>query len=577
MKKKLSLLLVIFLCATFCIPSQVLAQKQGRVEKLLKLLTENEIEKLQKNREKLDIETAQAFENEVGVIDAMNGIWNKSDVNLVSSYYACYEKGMKAALPAICSECKTDIATLRTRTDKVIIGFLEKATDQLSFSKLLIDAVRNTNYPLGEEQLAYIYQVRETALLADIEKEPAFSKFQTYYSEFPESKNGQQVKGTHNALLYKIVKNSPTENNFRAFFDEVLLNNFFGGKDARPHMTEVRSMYDDYLYALIQKSNAATSTKKCIDEYKSSKYLKDSERKYLDDIEYLNDKVDYELLQMEVNSPSALGRIKEYLLAHKYKEFRDKANELRTPFEKQVIWSDPSSMRFYSKGVLLKSNEVEKDRTVSTTYSYNDKGQPGSIEISIEEKKGVQKLQTNLFYDAQGRCALEIQISPATKKEIYKRTRIFGPAGEILSDSTQYTDGRLIVRSYNKQGDMTEDREYNKKGEIRSNTIHQYNEKGWKIKTQQLFPMEDKPSPNQVLSQTDLYEYNKYGYLTKLVFEKIMGNSEKSSGSLIFLYDEYGNRIDSNTYYEYDQTGRWIRRTSRTNPEEVERLQCTYE
>lgn len=577
MNKHHSLLFTVFLCIATCIPSQIMAQKQGRIEKLLKLLSENEIEKYQKTREKLDAETAQAFENEVAVIDAMNAIWNKAEVKAVPAYFTCYEQGMKAALPSICAESKQDINALRSRTDKAILGFLDTATDKLAFSKLLIDHIRKTNYPLPQEQLASIQSTHEATWATDIEKEPVPSKFQAFYAEYPNSKHDRQVRSAHNTLLYQTVKKSPTENNFKAFFDETSLNNTFGGKDNRPYMPEVRSMYDDYLYELIQKSNAPISTRKCIDDYKSSAYLKDSDRKHLEDIEYLNDQADYELLKLQVSSASTLGLIKDYLLTHKYKEFRDKANELRTPFESQVIWSDPSSMRFYSKGVLLKSNEVEKEKNVSTTYTYNDKGQPGSIEIVIEEKKGVQKLQTNLFYDAHGRCALEIQINPATKKEVYKRTCTFAPTGEILTDSTKYTDGRLILRSYNKLGNLTEEREYNKKGEINANITNQYNDKGWKMKSQHLLPLTEKPLPNQVLSQTDTYEYNSYGYLTKLVFEKIMGNSEKTTGSLTFLYDEYGNRIDSNNYYEYDHTGRWIRKTNRTNPEDVERLQCTYE
>ena len=37
-----------------------------------------------------------------------------------------------------------------------------------------------------------------------------------------------------------------------------------------------------------------------------------------------------------------------------------------------------------------------------------------------------------------------------------------------------------------------------------------------------------------------------------------------------FMYDEYGNQIDSDMYYEYDQTGQWIRKTAKNNPEITE-------
>ena len=55
------------------------------------------------------------------------------------------------------------------------------------------------------------------------------------------------------------------------------------------------------------------------------------DKKYTNTLEYKKDSIDYETLKLEVNSPSKLGLIKEYLLTHKYKEFRDKANKLRVP------------------------------------------------------------------------------------------------------------------------------------------------------------------------------------------------------------------------------------------------------
>jgi hypothetical protein len=45
---------------------------------------------------------------------------------------------------------------------------------------------------------------------------------------------------------------------------------------------------------------------------------------------------------------------------------------------------------------------------------------------------------------------------------------------------------------------------------------------------------------------------------------------------LICLYDKYGNQIDSNSYYEYDNTGQWICRTDREHPKEAERIQYIY-
>ena len=57
-KKSLSLVAIFIISMTIG-TSQLMAQKQDRVGKLLKFLSDNEIEKFQKGREKLDEKTAQ--------------------------------------------------------------------------------------------------------------------------------------------------------------------------------------------------------------------------------------------------------------------------------------------------------------------------------------------------------------------------------------------------------------------------------------------------------------------------------------------------------------------------------------
>ena len=110
-----------------------------------------------------------------------------------------------------------------------------------------------------------------------------------------------------------------------------------------------------------------------------------------------------------------------------------------------------------------------------------------------------------------------------------------------------------------------------------SSVINQYNKKGQIIKREETFPLPKDPLPTQVSKQMDVYEYDTYGYLTKITFEKTLVNSDKTSGSLIFLYDEFGNQIDSNAYYEYDSTGRWIQKTDRGDAKNTEKIQIIYQ
>lgn len=580
MKKSVILGSIFWMSMAICAP-QAMAQKQGRVEKLLKLLNENEQEKFEKGREKLkeDAETSKAFANELGLIDAMNELWNKKNSKAVATYFDFYGKANKAAFPVICQKEKINPATLTDKTAKMLFGYLEESADKLNFSKLIIDNINQQSYPIDQTLMQKILDIRETALSEDMEKNPALLTCDTYFKEFPNGKYKQQMRTAQNAKLYQNVKKEPTDANFKAFFDNKDLQEFFKDKGSRNYLTEVRSIYDNFLYELIKvvsEKGTPEEIKKQIDNYKNSVYLTATDRKHLKDIEYLNDKVDFELLQPQVTSVSKLGLIKEYLTTHKYKEFRDKANDLRKAFEEQVIESSPTSMKFYSKGLITKENQTLPDKTVSITYTYNDKNMPGSILTITQEKgKGSQEVQTNFFYDAQDRCALELQTNPKTKKEIYKRTRTFSPEGRILTDTLKHSDGRMILSSYNPNGQLVESKEYGKSNEVLAVTTYKYNDKGWKIESQ-YSNMSGTVAPDQILSQKDDYEYDEYGYLSKLSFQKILGNNEKMTGNLIYLYDEYGNVIDSNSYYEYDDAGRWIRRTNRNNPEEVERVQCIY-
>ena len=64
MKRGIFLSIILGLCLITCIP-QVMAQKQSRMEKLLRYLNDNDADKWQKNREKLDDETQTYYSEEL--------------------------------------------------------------------------------------------------------------------------------------------------------------------------------------------------------------------------------------------------------------------------------------------------------------------------------------------------------------------------------------------------------------------------------------------------------------------------------------------------------------------------------
>lgn len=566
-KKSISLV-AIFIISMTTGTSLIMAQKQDRVGKLLKLLNENETEKYQKAREKLDEKTIQAFPAEVELIDIMTRLWSQPDSNDAVNYYPTYARAVKGSLPAICMEIEMDFAPMRDRTNQVITEVLNASQDKLTLSKQLIDGAINGKYPIPQDQLDLFYKTREDEMLKDCETNGNAAKCENYLSEFSEGKYRSQIMNVYNQLLYNNVRRTQTAANFKNFFDNTTLNQHFNGMSNRKYTPEVRALYDDYLFSMIQQASALLAKKQCIDDYENSSYLEEGKRKHIAELEYTKDSVDYELMKPEVNSSSKLELIRGYLITHKYKEFRDKAHKLRSQFEDSVEWIAPGSAKYYKKGLLVKSEEKQNNKTTTETYTYL----PGGKLSGVDKNSGNTLLHTSFFYDAQDRCAQEIQINTKTKKEVSKRTRTFDAGGAILSDSLKYADGKLVLRSYNKQGALVEEKEYANKEVMLSSTVHQYDADGRKMKSQYVLPLPAKPLPIQISSQTDVYEYDKYGYLTKITSTQILVNNEKRTCSQYFMYDEFGNQVESNMYYEYDQTGRWIRKTAKDNPELTEQI-----
>ncbi|UAK43939.1 hypothetical protein K8P02_06535 [Bacteroides nordii] len=565
-KKSISLVAILLISMTTG-ALQVIAQKQDRVGKLLKLLSENETEKFQKGREKLDEKTIQAFAAEVELMDIMCHLWTQPDNKSVADYYPTYAKAVKGSLPAICNENEIDFAPLRERTNKVITEVLNTTQDKLTLSRQLIEGAKSSKYPISQAQMDLFYLTREDALMKDCEEKNNAGKYENYFNEFPEGKYLVKLMNEYNQLLYDNVKRTPTHTNFKNFFDNITLNRYFNGMSGRKYTPEVRDLYDDYLFSMIQQAGAPVSKKQCISDYENASYLEEGQRKYISALEYIKDSVDYELMKPEVNSNSKLRLVRDFLTTHKYREFRDKAQDLCKQFEDSVIWITPATVKYYKKGILTKTEEKQNNKNTTEVYTYLENGKPAGIDITT----GNLQFHTSFFYDAQDRCTQEIQINTKTKKEIYKRTRTFDTDGTIQSDSLKYTDGRLVLSSYNRQGKLIEEKEYNKDVML-SSTMHQYDSKGNEIKSQYVLPLPKNPLPTQISSQTDVYEYDKYGYLAKIISTQILVNNEKRVCSQYFVYDEFGNQIDSNMYYEYDQAGRWIRKTAKGNPEITEQI-----
>ncbi len=579
MKKSIFLSFILCLCLVACIPQQAMAQKQSRMEKLLRYLNDNDADKWQKNREKLDDETKAYYAEELSLMDVLNDLWNKQSEQAATLYFGCYEKAAQSYFPGICEGEKIQLSNIREKADQSIISLLEASKDKIPFSRALLDSIHATEYPADSSMLQRLQNLREVALLEGMLKTPSPAIYRTYVKEYPDGKFIAQINASENVRLYQLVKAAPTPANFKAFFEDPEMQKYYQTRGPRPYLAEIRTLYDDFLFQRIdslKKEGNATAIRQIIDDYKNTPYLATGTRTHLNDLEYLSEKADFELLKPAIVNSESLGLLQEFLKTHKYKEFRDQANALRAPFVLQAIVSTPTAVKYYTQGRLMKCCETDSTGNITTSYIYNDKGQLTTV-LSVTEKNGqpANEVQTSRLYDPQGHCIFEVKTNPKTKTDFYRRARRIGIDGSIESDSLKYMDGRYTVSSYNKQGLLTECKEYNKNGELEGYTVNKYDDNG-KMTESQHQNMLFVNSPNQLLSQKELYEYDKYGYLTRIVYQRIFGNSQKTSGCLTCLYDEYGNRIDGDSYYEYDNTGQWVCRTNHDNPQQVERIQYIY-
>lgn len=578
MKRSIFLSVILGLCLVVHVP-EATAQKQNRMEKLLRYLNGNDADKWQKGREKLDEETKTYYAEELALLDVLHNLWHEHDEQAATDYFGCYERAVQSFFPNICDEEKIGLSDVKSRAEQSVIYTLEISKDKIPLSRAVIDSIRSTGYQADSAIMQKLSDIRELALLEGMLKTPDSCIYRTYLAEYPNGKFIAQVSTAENKRLYRLVKNAPNAGNFKAFFENADMLEFFKDRGDRPYLAEVRSLYDNFLFQHIdslQKEGNATAIRQIIDNYKGTPYLTSAARTHLDDLEYLSEKADFELLKPAIVNSESLSLLEDFLRTHKYKEFRDRANALRNPFILQAVVSTPTSVTYYSQGRLMKCCETDSTGNISTTYSYNDKGQLVSI-LSVTEKNGQvsKEVRTNRLYDPQGHCIFEVKTDPKSQKDIYRQTRRISADGSIESDSLKFADGRLIVSIYGKQGLLTERKEYNENGELQTYIANRYDEKG-RLEESQRQNLRFADTPDRIISQKESYEYDKYGYLTRIVCRRISGNNHKTTGCLTCLYDEYGNRIDGNSYYEYDNTGQWIYRADRDNPEDTERIQYIY-
>ena len=145
MKRSIFLSIILSLFLVACIP-QAMAQKQSRLEKLLRYLNDNDADKWQKNRDKIDDETQTYYSEELALLDVLNELWHEQSEQAATNYFGCYERAAKAYFPNICEEEKIQFSNVQDKAEQAVISILEASKEQIPFSKTLMDSIQSNGY-----------------------------------------------------------------------------------------------------------------------------------------------------------------------------------------------------------------------------------------------------------------------------------------------------------------------------------------------------------------------------------------------------------------------------------------------
>ena len=180
---------------------------------------------------------------------------------------------------------------------------------------------------------------------------------------------------------------------------------------------------------------------------------------------------------------------------------------------------------------------------------------------------------TTFRYNDLGKCYEEETIDSLAKATVCLINYQYDTTSRPVMKTTKWNHGQNTIDYYNHQGQVTRTQEY-RNGLICAQTDYTYDARGrlagktW-INNR---PDTDHPATKQVT----LYTYDPFGYLVSISYVKENLQNEKITSNMTLTYDEFGNPINPNYQYTYDQTGAWTSKTSKTNPADSEKIAYVY-
>ena len=566
----------------FCTKTQ--AQKQSRVERLYQHIAWSEGDKYDRLRERMDTKSMDAYKNEITLADALRQLLLTPGINAIEPYLksnmAIQQQDGGARLRSFCQAANLNVNLFRHKADSTIFALLVYSKDQFEDSRTVLAQIKEYDYNIDPDIYEAIVRLKEKVQYADLKAQPTQAKCDTYFKDFHNQYNYVEVAQIYNNLLYKAALDKQNDSTILCYFNDTTLKTFYANsKEPRPYLTEVQKLYDDCLFKAIQTATSPEAQKHCINAYIECPYLAGCNRRYLPQVEYANDSIDLIILVSQVDSFPRLPLIKAYLQTHKYKQFRDKAQQLREQFIDSMTYISPTITRCYSGTNIVRETRTHNDSLTITTYQYSPQGLLTRIIQSTRLQKDsttttpLNLIVTTFKYNDLGKCYEEETIDSLAKATECLINYQYDTTSHPVMKTTKWNHGQNTIDYYNHRGQVNRTQEY-RNGLICAQTDYTYDTQGrlsgktW-INNR---PDTDHPATKQVT----LYTYDPFGYLVSISYVKENLQNEKITSNMTLTYDEFGNPINPNYQYTYDQTGAWTSKTSKTNPADSEKIAYVY-
>lgn len=578
------LTMIVFTIFTISFCSKTQAQKQSRVERLYQHIAWSEGDKYDRLRERMDTKSMDAYKNEITLADALRQLLLTPGINAIEPYLksdmAIQQQDGGARLRSFCQAANLNVNLFRHKADSTIFALLVYSKDQLEDSRTVLAQIKEYDYNIDPNIYEAIVRLKEKVQYADLKAQPTQVKCDTYFKDFHNQYNYVEVAKIYNDLLYKAALDKQNDSTILCYFNDTTLKTFYANsKEPRPYLTEVQKLYDDCLFKAIQTATSPEVQKHCINAYIECPYLAGCNRRYLPQVEYANDSIDLVILVSQVDSFPRLPQIKTYLQTHKYKQFRDKAQQLRKQFIDSITYISPTITRYYSGTNIARETRIHNDSLTITTYQYSPQGLLTRIIQSTRLQKDsttttpLNLIVTTFRYNDLGKCYEEETIDSLAKATVCLINYQYDTISRPVMKTTKWNHGQNVIDYYNHRGQVNRTQEY-RNGLICAQTDYTYDTQGrlsgktW-INTR---PDTDHPATKQVT----LYTYDPFGYLVSISYVKENLQNEKITSNMTLTYDEFGNPINPNYQYIYDQTGAWTSKTSKTNPADSEKIAYVY-